>query len=69
MSDGPINDIALAFSEGKKEGMEEAGERIFNAILNWSAKCPNCDTPVDLTKLAKSSLHEEDTESDTPDYF
>ena len=69
MSEKPMNDIALAFSEGKKEGMEEAGERIFNAILNWSAKCPNCNTPVDLTKLAKSSVHEEDPDSDTSSYF
>ena len=69
MSDGPVNDIALAFSEGKKEGMEEAGERIFNAILNWGAMCPNCNSPVDLTKLARNAIDEEKPDSDTPDYF
>jgi hypothetical protein len=69
MSDEKLNDIALAFSEGKKEGMEEAGERIFNAILNWGGVCPNCNHNVDLLRIAKDALIDKKPPADPQDFF
>lgn len=64
MTQEPLNDIALAFSEGKKEGLEEAAERIFTAILNWGGTCPNCHRSVDLLRLAKDALDATDPSTD-----
>ena len=51
------NDIALAFSEGKKEGMEEAGKRVFEAVMRWAGRCNNCGEPVDLVKVITEAFY------------